>query len=39
VLDVLAPVGTKDVRVELYSGSGSAGSTIYVDNVVIMPLP
>lgn len=38
-LDVLAPAGATDVRVELYSGSGSAGSTIYVDNVVIMPLP
>lgn len=39
VLDVLAPADTTDVRVELYSGSGSAGSTVYVDNVVIMPLP
>jgi hypothetical protein len=37
--DVVAPAGTTDVRVELYSGSGSAGSTLYVDDVVITPTP
>lgn len=37
--DVVAPAGTTAVRVELYSGSGSAGSTLYVDNVVITPAP
>jgi hypothetical protein len=39
VLDVVAPAGTTDVRVELYSGSASAGSTIYVDDLVIKSLP